>query len=68
MSSAADRTANGPANGPADWAVEGRDWPDCEASRFVEAGGLRWHVQMARMSGTSKSPSFSGSVARMSST
>ena len=46
MSSAADRTANGPANGPADWAVEGRDWPGREASRFVEAGGLRWHVQV----------------------
>ena len=29
-----------------DWAVEGRDWPDREASRFVEAGGLRWHVQV----------------------
>jgi magnesium chelatase accessory protein len=28
-----------------DWAVEGRDWPHRDASRFVEAGGLRWHVQ-----------------------
>ncbi len=28
-----------------DWAVEGRDWPHREASRFVEAAGLRWHVQ-----------------------
>jgi magnesium chelatase accessory protein len=28
-----------------DWNVEGRDWPLREASRFVEAGGLRWHVQ-----------------------
>jgi magnesium chelatase accessory protein len=29
-----------------DWSVEGRDWPDRQASRFVEAGGLRWHVQV----------------------
>ena len=29
-----------------DWAVDGRDWPGREASRFVEAGGLRWHVQV----------------------
>ncbi|MHB2207373.1 alpha/beta fold hydrolase BchO [Methylobacterium sp. CM6257] len=28
-----------------DWAVEGLDWPHREASRFVEAAGLRWHVQ-----------------------
>jgi magnesium chelatase accessory protein len=27
------------------WEVEGRDWPNRAASRFVEAGGLRWHVQ-----------------------
>ncbi len=24
---------------------DGGDWPNREASRFVEAGGLRWHVQ-----------------------
>ncbi|MGY6710538.1 MAG: alpha/beta fold hydrolase BchO [Rhizobiaceae bacterium] len=29
------------------WDTEGRDWPNREASRFVEAGGLRWHVQIA---------------------
>ncbi|MDX2234016.1 MAG: alpha/beta fold hydrolase [Hyphomonadaceae bacterium] len=29
-----------------DWAIEGRDWPHRSSSRFVEAGGLRWHVQM----------------------
>lgn len=29
-----------------DWAVEGRDWPNREASRFVQAGGLAWHVQV----------------------
>lgn len=28
-----------------DWAREGRDWPNREASRFVEAAALRWHVQ-----------------------
>jgi magnesium chelatase accessory protein len=30
-----------------DWETDGRDWPNREASRFVEAGGLRWHVQVA---------------------
>lgn len=30
-----------------DWARDGGDWPNREASRFVEAGGLRWHVQVA---------------------
>lgn len=28
------------------WEREGRDWPNREASRFVVAGGLRWHVQV----------------------
>lgn len=28
-----------------DWATDGADWPGREHSRFVEAGGLRWHVQ-----------------------
>ncbi len=27
------------------WDEDGRDWPLREASRFVEAAGLRWHVQ-----------------------
>lgn len=27
------------------WDVEGRDWPNREASRFVAAGGIEWHVQ-----------------------
>jgi magnesium chelatase accessory protein len=27
------------------WDVHGRDWPQRRASRFVEAGGVRWHVQ-----------------------
>jgi magnesium chelatase accessory protein len=29
-----------------DWSREGRSWPNREASRFVDAGGLRWHVQV----------------------
>lgn len=29
------------------WDRDGRDWPNREASRFVDAGGLRWHVQVA---------------------
>ena len=28
------------------WAVEGRDWPNHAHSRFVDAGRLRWHVQV----------------------
>lgn len=27
------------------WETEGLDWPNREASRFVHAAGLRWHVQ-----------------------
>ncbi len=27
------------------WDRDGRGWPHREASRFVQAGGLRWHVQ-----------------------
>jgi len=29
-----------------DWDVEGRDWPNRPASRFVTVGDLRWHVQV----------------------
>ncbi len=29
-----------------DFAVAGADWPNRDASRFVSAGGQRWHVQM----------------------
>lgn len=29
-----------------DWSREGRTWPNREASRFVAAGGIRWHVQV----------------------
>jgi magnesium chelatase accessory protein len=28
------------------WDVDGRDWPLRPSSRFVEAGGVRWHVQV----------------------
>ncbi|SOR29353.1 putative alpha/beta hydrolase, putative magnesium chelatase accessory protein [Methylorubrum extorquens] len=28
-----------------DWELDGRDWPHRAASHFVEAAGLRWHVQ-----------------------
>ncbi len=28
------------------WERDGRDWPNRAASRFVVAGGLRWHVQI----------------------
>ena len=28
-----------------DWQRDGRDWPNRDASRFVEAAGLRWHIQ-----------------------
>jgi magnesium chelatase accessory protein len=29
-----------------DWKEAGRDWPNHDASRFVDAGGLRFHVQL----------------------
>ncbi|MDP3406453.1 MAG: alpha/beta fold hydrolase [Brevundimonas sp.] len=29
-----------------DWAVEGRDWPNRDVSRFVTVDDLRWHVQV----------------------
>ncbi len=32
---------------PLDWETEGYDWPHRESSRFITAGGLRWHVQVA---------------------
>jgi magnesium chelatase accessory protein len=27
------------------WSRDGGDWPNREASSFVEAAGIRWHVQ-----------------------
>ncbi len=29
-----------------DWATDGRDWPNRDASRFVRADGYEWHVQI----------------------
>ncbi|PZF76045.1 alpha/beta hydrolase [Aestuariivirga litoralis] len=29
-----------------DWAKDGRDWPNHAASRFVDAAGMPWHVQI----------------------
>ena len=29
-----------------DWERDGKDWPNRDCSRFVKAGGLRWHVQV----------------------
>lgn len=29
------------------WERDGRDWPNRAASRFVRAGGIVWHVQIA---------------------
>lgn len=31
---------------PLSWEREGGDWPHRAASRFLRAGGLRWHVQV----------------------
>ncbi|MEY6432298.1 alpha/beta fold hydrolase BchO [Thioalkalicoccus limnaeus] len=28
-----------------DWDIDGRDWPNREASRFIETDGIRWHYQ-----------------------
>ncbi|MCX7272433.1 MAG: alpha/beta fold hydrolase [Burkholderiales bacterium] len=39
-----DTTAR-PGAGRLDWAVQGADWPNADASRFIDAGGLRWHLQ-----------------------
>lgn len=29
------------------WDIDGKDWPNRDASRFVRAGGITWHVQVA---------------------
>jgi magnesium chelatase accessory protein len=31
---------------PPAWRTDGGDWPNRETSRFVAAGGVRWHVQV----------------------
>jgi magnesium chelatase accessory protein len=33
-------------SGRLNWDRDGRDWPNRPSSRFVHAGGLRWHVQV----------------------
>ena len=30
---------------PPDFETDGRDWPNRSSSRFIDAAGLRWHVQ-----------------------
>jgi magnesium chelatase accessory protein len=37
--------------GAPDWARDGRDWPNRASSRFLLAGGLRWHVQVMGQGG-----------------
>jgi magnesium chelatase accessory protein len=32
--------------GRPDWAVDGKDWPNRNTSRFVRVGEMRWHVQV----------------------
>ena len=34
-----------------DWQAHRHDWPHTDRSRFVEAGGVRWHVQQAGQQG-----------------
>lgn len=34
-------------NDKPDWERDARNWPNRQHSRFIEAGGLRWHVQIA---------------------
>jgi magnesium chelatase accessory protein len=33
-------------SGPLIWERDGQTWPNREFSRFISAGGLRWHVQV----------------------
>jgi magnesium chelatase accessory protein len=34
-------------NAPLDWARDGATWPHSACSRFVQAAGLRWHIQQS---------------------
>lgn len=43
---AADTGHTGAPDPMLNWETDGRAWPNREASRFVIAGGLRWHVQV----------------------
>ena len=46
-----------------DWSRDGRDWPHREASSFVEAGGVRWHVQRFARSAAGGHPAGPAPVA-----
>lgn len=39
-----------------DFERDGREWPHRESSRFIESGGIRWHVQMMRPPGAGFAP------------
>lgn len=41
-----------------DWSRDKASWPHAAASRFVEAGGWRWHVQHWRSPGVLRSEKF----------
>ncbi len=43
-------------SGRLDWDTDGRAWPNRAFSRFVRAGGLRWHVQVIGQGGTDERP------------
>jgi magnesium chelatase accessory protein len=45
MNTPATLAALNGAHGPLDWARDGPHWPHAERSRFVDAAGLRWHMQ-----------------------
>lgn len=45
LASAPERRASAMHTASLRWDVDGADWPHREASRFVHAGGLQWHVQ-----------------------
>lgn len=38
------------------WDVDGQDWPHRASSRFVEAAGFRWHVQIMGEHGAGSKP------------
>lgn len=46
-----------------DWSRDGRDWPHREASSFVNAGGVRWHVQRFARSAAGEHPAGAAPVA-----
>ena len=46
-----------------DWNRDGQDWPHREASSFVDAGGVRWHVQRFARSAAGDHPAGPAPVA-----